>query len=115
MIDVTDALQHVDLGSRDEVYHTCRALLVDQHDHLAIFYRAFEMFGRAHSGSSTAVKGDGRPGDPNRRQPSTEWPLPGGTDTGEDGPSMPALIQTWSDVGVLAEKDFGEFSPDEII
>jgi uncharacterized protein with von Willebrand factor type A (vWA) domain len=24
MIDVTDALQHVDVGSRDEVYHTCR-------------------------------------------------------------------------------------------
>ena len=25
MIDVTEALQHVNLSSRDEVYHTCRA------------------------------------------------------------------------------------------
>jgi hypothetical protein len=36
LIDVTDALQHVDLSSRDEVYHTCRALLVHRHDQLAM-------------------------------------------------------------------------------
>ena len=46
MIDVTDALQHVDVGSRDEVYHTCRALLVHRHDQLAVFDRAFDMFWR---------------------------------------------------------------------
>jgi hypothetical protein len=114
MIDLTDALQHIDLGSRDEVYHTCRALLVHRHDQLAIFDRAFAMFWRAHSASSTAVRGAGRSGDPNRGQSPSEWPLPGETDTVEEGPSTPALIQTWSDIGVLADKDFGEFSPDEI-
>jgi tetratricopeptide (TPR) repeat protein len=45
LIDVTDALQHVDLSSRDEVYHTCRALLVHRHDQLAIFDRAFACSG----------------------------------------------------------------------
>src|SRR6185436_10132537 len=50
LLDVTEALQHVDLSSRDEVYYTCRALLVYRHDQLAIFDRAFEAFwmGKIH-------------------------------------------------------------------
>jgi uncharacterized protein with von Willebrand factor type A (vWA) domain len=114
MIDVTDALQHVDLGSRDEVYHTCRALLVHRHDQLALFDRAFEMFWRTHSGRSRSVTGGATPGDPNRGPGHIEWPSPGEIDASDEGLSSPALIQTWSDEGVLAEKDFGEFTPDEI-
>ena len=67
LIDVTDALQHVDLASRDEVYHTCRALLVHRHDQLAIFDRAFDVFWRAHGGTSTSVKGEARAGDDRAR------------------------------------------------
>jgi uncharacterized protein with von Willebrand factor type A (vWA) domain len=115
MIDVIDALQHVDLASREEVYHTCRALLVHRHDQLAVFDRAFEMFWHAHAGSSTSVKGAGRGADPNRGPGQSEWPRPGEAGAADEGPSIPAVIQTWSDVGVLAEKDFGEFTPDEII
>src|SRR5689334_5720051 len=44
LVDVTEALQHVDLGSRDEVYYTCRCLLVYRHEDLPIFDRAFEAF-----------------------------------------------------------------------
>ena len=68
LIDVTDALQHVDLSSRDEVYHTCRALLVHRHDQLAIFDRAFDLFWRTHVGRSTSVKGEGRSGDDRRER-----------------------------------------------
>ena len=32
LIDVAQALQHIDLGSRDEVFHTCRTLLVHRHE-----------------------------------------------------------------------------------
>ena len=73
MIDVSDALQHVDLAARDEVYHTCRALLVHRQDQLPVFDRAFEVFWRAQAGSSTSVKGAARPGDPNRGQSHGEW------------------------------------------
>src|SRR5437867_2386769 len=48
LLDVIEALGHVDLGSRDEVYHTCRALLVHRHDQIAIFDRAFAAFWREH-------------------------------------------------------------------
>src|SRR5437588_10613490 len=48
LLDVIEALGYVDLGSRDEVYHTCRALLVHRHDQIAIFDRAFAVFWRDH-------------------------------------------------------------------
>jgi uncharacterized protein with von Willebrand factor type A (vWA) domain len=115
LVDVTDALQYVDLSSRDEVYHTCRALLVHRHDQLAIFDRAFDEFWRAHVGSSTSVTGEGRPGsDHGRDQGQGEWVPLGEIDSSDQSESSPKVMQTWSDVGVLADKDFGEFTPDEI-
>ena len=33
----------------------------------------------------------------------------------EGTPSLPALIRTWSDVGGLADKDFAEFTVDEMM
>ena len=115
LIDVTDALQHVDLTSRDEVYHTCRALLVHRHDQLAIFDRAFDVFWRAHVGSSTSVTGEGKAGDDRARDQSQgEWVPLGEIDSADQSDSSPKVLQTWSDVGVVADKDFGEFTPDEI-
>ena len=32
LLDVVDALGHVNLGERGEVYHACRALLVHRHE-----------------------------------------------------------------------------------
>src|SRR5437016_7657054 len=48
MVDLTEALRHVNLGAREEVYHTCRALLVHRHDQIAIFDVAFAAFWREH-------------------------------------------------------------------
>jgi len=115
MIDVTDALQHVDLASRDEVYHTCRALLVHRHDQLAIFDRAFEVFWRQHVGRSASVKGDARSGDDRGRgEQNGEWVPVGEIDPADESAARPQELQTWSDAGVLADKDFGEFTADEI-
>ena len=46
LVDVVEALQHVDLGSREAVYHTCRALLVHRRDDLPVFAQAFNAFWR---------------------------------------------------------------------
>ena len=59
MLDVVEALQHVDLGARDEVYHTCRALLVHRHEDLAIFDRAFDAFWRARDAAGRGPEPDG--------------------------------------------------------
>jgi uncharacterized protein with von Willebrand factor type A (vWA) domain len=41
LLDLIEALGHVNLGARDEVYHTCRALLVHRQEQIATFDRAF--------------------------------------------------------------------------
>src|SRR5467141_2974395 len=48
LLDVMEALGHVNLGARDEVYHTCRALLVHRQEQIAMFDRAFAAFWREH-------------------------------------------------------------------
>jgi len=115
LIDVTEALQHVDLSSRAEVYHTCRALLVHRHDQLAIFDRAFDAFWRTHAGRSTSVKGERKAGDDRGRdQGPGEWVPLGEIDSTDQSDAPPQVMQTWSDVGVRTDKDFGEFTRDEI-
>ena len=36
LAELIDALGYVNLNARDDVYHTCRALLVQRHDQIAI-------------------------------------------------------------------------------
>ena len=50
LLDVVDALGHVNLGERGEVYHACRALLVHRHEQIALFDVAFASFWREHDG-----------------------------------------------------------------
>jgi len=122
LLDVTEALPHVDLGSRDEVYYTCRALLVYRHDQLAVFDRAFEAFwsGRTHVGTvrlddrreaddagAIAESNQQEPIVPQRQQASEHDRAPVLSD-------RPDSLQTWSDATALAEKDFAEFTPDEV-
>ena len=122
LLDVIEALQHVDLGSRDEVYHTCRALLVYHHEDLPIFDRAFEAFwiGRGvpiHSPSMEArsenrLEGDeanARSGKDRNAGSKEQDPAYDGVDSIEEG-----AISTWSDAAVLADKDFAEFTVDEM-
>src|SRR5437870_13700678 len=58
LLDVIEALGHVNLGARDEVYHTCRALLVHRQEQIPIFDRAFAAFWREHHATRTARRSD---------------------------------------------------------
>ena len=122
LLDVTEALQHIDLGSRDEVYHTCRALLVYRHEDLPIFDRAFEAFwlGRGvpvRSGLSDPLRhneltnGEAEVDAGSKRQdPAYDSVDSNGGVESIDEVALP----TWSDVAALANKDFAEFTPDEV-
>jgi uncharacterized protein with von Willebrand factor type A (vWA) domain len=115
--DLVQALTHVDLGSRDEVYHTCRALLVHRQDQIALFDVAFDAFWRAHHAS--AIR--------NRRQEANtaaaqvsivdmlevlESEQTDG-DAPDDG-STSEGVKSWSASGGVANRDFAEFTADEI-
>ena len=116
LLDIGEALRHVNVGARDDVYHTCRALLVHRHEDLPIFDRAFDAFWRVH--------GEGKPL-PN------QW-TGAGRRAGDDGVAGTVALElsaeapaepeagmasgrqrTWSDASTLAHKDFAEFTPDE--
>lgn len=115
LLDVADALPHVNVGRREDVYHTCRALLVHRHDDLATFDRAFDAFWRQ--------QGDGAP-PPRRPNQDLQGQVPQSPSAGllpvpgVDAPAAPDTapdaFQTWSDAQALARKDFAEFTPDEM-
>jgi uncharacterized protein with von Willebrand factor type A (vWA) domain len=117
LLDIAEALQHVDLGARDDVYHTCRALLVHRRDDLAMFDRAFASFWRVHGDGLRLTRR--RPGEDSRAEDQRA-----GTRGSAETPGValdlaelesPAnTLQTWSDAATLAHKDFAEFTPDEI-
>ena len=45
IVDVIQALGRMDIGHREDVYHTMRALLVRRREHLGLFDRAFDASG----------------------------------------------------------------------
>jgi uncharacterized protein len=110
LLDVVEALQHVDIGSRDEVFHTCRALLVHRHDDLAVFDRAFDAFWR-----SLTASGGPAPQPADQTDAGVSVAGPPSIGVGETDESAPTLdsIRTWSDAARLADKDFGVFSAEE--
>ena len=116
LLDIAEALQHVDIGARDDVYHTCRALLVHRRDDLAMFDRAFDAFWRGH-GHGVAPEGRrGREIDAGSRPADAGQPvaLPGATLADPTAGAPSGVLQTWSDARTLAHKDFAEFTPEEM-
>jgi uncharacterized protein len=121
MLDVTEALQHVDIRVQAEVYHTCRALLVHRHDDLSIFDRAFDAFWRqAHGplsrdpvpGGRTSTRGGGDSAAAgNGQQRSQQLAASEVVEVDDEGRGA---LRTWSDTATLARKDFAEFTAEDL-
>jgi uncharacterized protein with von Willebrand factor type A (vWA) domain len=118
VLDLTEALTHVNLDSRDEVFHTCRALLVQRHEQLTAFAEVFDAFWRDHS-NPFAVSGarvrDART--TAARASASAGLLPPEEESRSDDraeDSVEGVVRTWSDVGGLAHKDFAEFTAEEM-
>ena len=119
LLDVIEALGHVDLGSRDEVYHTCRALLVHRHDQIAIFDRAFAAFWREHR--DLEVRRGQSPSEPVHSATTIERFIeideavtPSGEEAEDEAAGPERAPKTWSDVDMLATKDFAAFTVEEV-
>ncbi len=108
LLDVVEALQHVDIGAREEVFHTCRALLVHRHEDLAVFDAAFDAFwSLALARHATPATSRSSP------EPKALGAMLADGDP-EAGASPLGALRTWSDAGALADKDFAEFTPAEV-
>jgi uncharacterized protein with von Willebrand factor type A (vWA) domain len=136
MFDVAEALQHVNIRTRDEVYHTCRALLVHRYEDLIIFDRAFDAFWR-HDRAQRHVGGESVSSPRLEQNSSSAADVPhelqqtvtsqhavvqnssstsDGADSSDDrsGNAEVTAWPFWSDAEILASKDFAEFTADDI-
>ncbi|HVG56033.1 MAG TPA: VWA domain-containing protein [Vicinamibacterales bacterium] len=110
MLDVLKALQYVDVGVRDEVYHTCRTLLVHRREDLPAFDRAFDAFWSRRDRVP-------RPRIDDRRDPTAPAGASDGIEMVGDadaGGSEGSSLKTWSSTAVIASKDFADFTADEL-
>ena len=94
ILDVIEALQHVDLTSRDEVYHTLRTLLIHRHQDFTTFDRVFAEF---WLGAASPGQGEAQ---------TDECAVV----------AVPAtiVIKTWSDAETISEKDFSALTAREL-
>ena len=111
MLDVLKALPYIDIGARDEVYHTCRTLLVHRREDLPIFDRTFDLFWRRRDAQPSPVRVDDRRDNDAAAAPASAVEMLGDASSGE---GEGGALHTWSAAAALASKDFADFTADEI-
>jgi hypothetical protein len=115
--DVVEALSHLNLNSRDEVYHASRALLVHRKDQIPIFDVAFDAFWRAHRAETIR----NRRRDENASGGVSVVDMRGVVGSGEtdsapdDDSTDPQRVATWSDRVGTANRDFAELTVEELV
>jgi len=116
LLDVVAALEHVDLASREEVYHACRALLVHRPEQIAIFDRAFEVFWSAHTADARGAGG----GSAAAREAAGLEQIAGASDAlanpnvADDDGAAERGLKIWSDAAGLPAKDFAALTDEEV-
>src|SRR5262249_1408041 len=109
MIDLVEALGHINLAARDEVYHTCRALLVHRPEQIAVFDSAFDNFwnrrlGQRSAGASLATPPPAIVDE--LEAPASPQLVAHGHPIVDSDDAMTPVIKTWSGREGLAVKDF---------
>lgn len=116
--DLVQALAHVNLGSRNETYHACRALLVHRQDQIALFDVAFDAFWRAYRADAIRNRRqDGNAADAGVSVVDMRDVLESGETAGDapdEASTTEERVKTWSDSGGAANRDFAEFTADEL-
>jgi uncharacterized protein with von Willebrand factor type A (vWA) domain len=121
MMDAARALQYIELGRRQDVYHTLRALIVTRQRDLELFDEAFNRFWQRPNEEWTTL--DLRSLSERRQKKTQFLPPPEATpengDTGnhsqtEVDTSPLVIMPTYSQVETLRYKDFAEMTGEEI-
>ena len=89
IITLTEALQHVDLSSKEDVRAACRATLIQRHEDIPAFEQVFEDFRIPPA----------RADDPGQEVELVDEAL---------------VVRTWSDLDRIATKDFAELTAEEL-
>jgi uncharacterized protein with von Willebrand factor type A (vWA) domain len=123
MIDLVQALDLIEIGRKEDFYHTTRSLLVHKREDIPLFDQAFELFwrkpveewGELDLSSLIKKKPNGPKFIPPPLQPAEEKPQKE-TDS-ETSESEERIViettKTYSNREVLWKKDFADLSPQE--
>ncbi len=124
IIDLVNALDYVEIGNRQDFYHTLRSLLVHEQHELALFDRAFDLFWRPHEEIALDLDlSDLLAAQPRERQviavTAGLQERSGDTDAseqddGDDDDVRLDMTQTYSDEERLRQKDFTDLTTDEV-
>lgn len=117
MVDLAAALDHIDIGRRDDFYHAARTLLVHGVEDLAVFDQAFTLFWRRPSERWEVRLPPAAPLRRRRSRLIAPTPQPPATPEGAadvDEPPAFDVTMTYSAVEILRHKDFSELSADEV-
>lgn len=119
MLDVMEALRHIDLSAQDQVYYGCRALLVHHHEQLPVFDRVFAAFWRDHRSHHLAPSRSSSESHDTRITVEEVFllddaaPATTADDSAGDA-SAEAPLKTWSEGRGIANKDFSALTGEEI-
>ncbi len=124
VIDLVDALEHINIGEKQDFYHAARSLLVHKREDIPIFDEAFELFWTKPSDGWTSLDLQGLGGRRRRRPTYSAPPLnqqaedrsEQGSDRAREGEAPPhiEITLTYSAREVLRHKDFSELTSEEL-
>lgn len=120
VIEVSQALEHIQIGYKTDFYYTLRCLMVTRQRDLELFDYAFELFWkRPLEGQSTLVI-DSMGEKPQKRKPDFLPPMALDADDEEKNPlsadeeTQLAIVLTYSQENILRHKDFADMTDEEL-
>lgn len=117
-IEVVRALEWIDIGRRQDFYHTLRALLIHRVEDLPLFDEAFRVFWRAPRGERMqldirSLGEERRFGKPEVEMPSIQEDSPEAGVKANGPPPERVVLRTYSDREILSHKDFEKLTEEE--
>lgn len=124
MIDLVHALEHINIGVKDDFYYAARCLMVHDRADLAAFDYAFELFWnqlidqnlQLELGEIQTKSSGQRPSGPPKQAPliSEQWKLTNENLSAEEPKPILEPTKAYSDQEALRKKDFSELSEEEL-
>lgn len=122
ILDLVAALDYVDIGRREDFKNTARTILINHHEHIPLFDRAFDLFWQARDKTALLEMDMGSLllKKPEAEEKTLEFVSPqeqnGKDDEPEKESDEPVLdtVYTYSAREVLRHKDFADLEPDEL-
>lgn len=119
MVELAESLRHIEIGNRQDFKNAARALLINRHEQLSLFDRAFDLFWRPQAPDLLRELDLDLVRQRQQERKNIQWRLDQPDHTGGDNRTIleePLLdkIFTYSDLAVLRHKDFAALDADEL-